>query len=458
MDLNKVVTLEDVLHAYSYANTEFLLQNIELIKKLYYNNTKTKSYDLRIRGMNCLHEVEFNQSIPFIMIKSLKDTELTEPPDDYNYGPDFLTSFKCLINTGINPNIPINGRLLIESLVTKYYGYTIQKQQLEFLLSHTSKELINAWRNIKGWSILYLINYDLINHNSFRWLAEKLIGEDININSIGMYTKDEFKSYEHRKALFHPRLLMMLRFITIGLDMGKDPNQYIAESNPKTERIIPDKYNKNMNIGQSILFHFQYIKNQSIIKEIVNIILRLIECGLDKTYTDTDGWNIMDYVVQYGWANVQIDDETFYNILFRNGLHYYNRKTCSVIPAFTTEFNYLMDNKRIGWEKISHVSDVNPQDNKSDLMDTLYINRYEKCPRKLQEVLEKIYDMVHLISIHDMPDCNIEEIIKQNEEKTNKYDIDSIYKMYCQVGGIWNDTPVADFLISKQFRTLCIGT
>ena len=448
------VTLENVLHAYSKGETEFLLQNIELIKRLYYQNTKTREYNLRIRGMDCVHEIDgYNQSIPFIMMKYLRDG-----PDEY--GQDFLKSFVCLINAGINPNIPINGKLLIEVLVEKYTGSDIHKQQIEFLLSKTYPELINTWRNMKGMSIIYLIKYDLFNHSnysSFNWLAEKLIGLDININSIGFYDKEDFNTYEYPETLFHPKLLMMLRFINIAMDMGKDMNQYIAESFPKSERFIPEKYNKNMNIGQSILYHFQYVKNQTIIKEIINIILRLIECGLDKNYNDTDGWDLIKYVIQYGWANVLINGETFYSKLYQNGMAHYDRKNFSLIPKTLMEFNHLMNDKRFGWEHMSHVSDVNPKDNNSDLMVLLYENRYEKCPQKLQQVLENIFDMIRIIDLSDIPPCdNIDffRIIRVNDEKIKKYDIDNIYKTYCQIGGIWYNTPISRLLSSKDYYKL----
>jgi hypothetical protein len=440
------VTLENVLHAYSKGETEFLLQNIELIKRLYYQNIKTR-YSLRIRGMDLGHEIDgHNLSIPFIMMKYLRDG-----PDEY--GQDFLKSFVCLINAGINPNIPINGQLLIEVLVEKYNGSDIHKQQIDYLLSKTYPELINTWRNIKRWSIIYLINYGLIDRSVFTWLAEKLIGLDININSIGSYDKEDFVTYENPNGLFPPKLLMMLKFINIAMDMGKDPNQYIAESFPKSERFIPEKYNKNMNIGQSILYHFQYVKNQTIIKEIINIILRLIECGLDKNYNDTDGWDLMKYVIQYGWANVLINGETFYSKLCQNGMANYDRKNFSFIPKTLMEFNHLMNDKRFGWEHMSHISDVNPKDNNSDLMVLLYENRYEKCPQKLQQVLENIFDMIRIISFSDIPPCdntNFFKIMRENDEKIKKYDIDNIYKTYCQIGGIWYNTPVSRLLSSKN--------
>jgi len=165
---------------------------------------------------------------------------------------------------------------------------------------------------------------------------------------------------------------------------------------------FPDVIMKNIgaNEAQSLLYIFRYHKNGEFIIDTLREVIKLVKNGLNKSYVDNDGRNLMDYVQDYGWKSFMIDDYTFFQKL--------------KLLGFTS---------RTG-KKSSIKDDIFVFNNTCSVSKVLYDNRY----------LKNIYEQ--------------ELILLDIKRKSSGYKVSrvkDIYEKFC-VYGFWRDSIIADFL------------
>jgi len=401
---NSQPTIDDIINYYIKGDTDMLIKHEKLFKQYFHDESFNK---------RCVYIGKFDCYTKY----TLKKLMMMWLNDHDSYCPLLLKSFRCVIVMGyIDPNQPINGKLLLESCIEKFSSLNIQREQIDFLFECTSSEIIRDYRNTNGWSLLYLINIRQMRYNDFEYLVKKILSTDMNINSIGSHKDTEYFRYSDFPCEFSD--IGISNYIKIAIEMGYDINTYIA-----------DEKSKNANLAQNILFHYQYTKDSRIIHDVVKIILILITNGLNREYTDSEGRNLMDYIYDYQWNDVLID---IYDNSKRTG------KTSSRI----------------------HENNSDLQDDYTEEMKLLYEYRHTKDPFKINyvvETLENNWNGKHILKPDPITIEYLEKFDQNRKIFFKKIDGKNIYEKFCKKHGYWEKTIVAKFLdsiINSYYKTI----
>jgi hypothetical protein len=210
-----------------------------------------------------------------------------------------------------DPNLIINDTLLI--IICLYdFKYLCETDYyikfLEIILCAMDPQLIKNYRDKRfGLSILIYLSmipsYYLSDKN-YNLLFNLIIksGADIT-EKILCHKYDEFdkeKGIEVRERtrssyLYFTAYNLRSEHVLLALNAGADPNQHI----------IDDYYNLN-NLPMILFRKYRYTKNIKKIETIIQIVDMFINSGLDIYYKNVDGYNLMDFVNNYGWNNIKM--------------------------------------------------------------------------------------------------------------------------------------------------------
>jgi hypothetical protein len=321
---------------------------------------------------------------------------------DHDRDEKWFASFKYLIENGtIDPNYIVHQKLLLASCLANFTGWKMQYERIDFLLAHTSPNIVRDFRDNagKGKTVLLclLSGHMVMKDEYFDKLYDALIATGIDINVVGEECFDgEMYKYQ---ALYYFARSLDLKYVKIALDAGQDPNLFSSGT-----------YFRKQNIAQDLLQCYQKEKRQKTILKLIEVFRMLIYHGLNLAYTDLDGRNLMDYVYQYKWDNTEI-----MTLLRTSG--------CPDITGIASSE-----------KKFTHRSP--DTDSISSALKFLYGNRYEKNPDRLEEILRALKRMK-------------DDGANFSTEMTHYHDgygrDENIYDAIC-LNGSWRDSDVADYL------------
>jgi hypothetical protein len=351
---------------------------------------------------NIIDDLLSNHSILIYKLKSYSKrlydvfTTYLNDNDDDIYGPSSkkqFESFKFLVmNKIIDPNKTIDGELMLYTCIRNFSGWEIEKQRIEFLLSHTSPETIYKYRNSEDCTVLLGLSQSSGSYEDthFEYLYNTIIATGININHIGKDSDGKQITFLH--GMIHS---WHFKYIQLALDAGQN-----------IMSCIEDKFRSNMHVLQWILYLHKFQKDVKYINDIVKLIVMLVEKGYDLSYQDMNARYLIDYMTDYGFATLMTEQ----NITIRDYL---------ISKGSPTESGIKMTQRLFDDESNIYEAQISG----SHIIKLLYDNRYEKDPIKIQNILEGL---------------------KKMEKETEN--LENVYELFCRSWGPWYHTIVAEYL------------
>jgi len=336
------------------------------------------------------------------LIQSIKDdfeTNKCHPwvtGQSYRYGKsskqviNYMKSLEYLIISDIiNPNyfVPGKGFLIIDCL-REGCGHKEDNFRAQLVFDHTSDN-----------TLLHL------NHTQLQDYFEPSDGEVYPIKTLASLITES--------RLPQPMKLQMIKkLLSIGYDFTKDEG--ILESvcldfNFELMSFFtsPEGGSFNINFGflkikiqnyrntiQKILYNCRYCKIPEIWQMIANILQFMLSHGLDLTYVDINGSNILDYILYYGWQTTPV-----YQVL-RNGV-------CQQI-------NKATGNKPTNYEPSLWVGNFDSNDiaNSSSFhQNLLYSTRYVKNEEKIKTIIKEFLSQPRDYTHKNCQGCDLNDYI-----------------------------------------------
>lgn len=410
-DKGVIVKLDDVLTAIKNYNTTYLTDNAHEIGLFY--EDKYAYVVSHCKMCSC-------KQVSYINLFDHLSRPFGETGDDYpdDHDVNWFRSFKFLIeNKIIDPNKIVDGELLIASCLKIYTGWKMQYERLKFLLVHTSSEVIRNFRDDYDRTIILcmLSGNCHMSDRVFDEFHDLFVEMGVDINAIGEWHNEEDEDNEDEddvggddnvrgipiQYLYSMAWRLDVKRVKIALDAGQDPNLHIDSA-----------YFHKRNIAQNLLERYCKTKQNSDVTAVAKIMRMLIAHGLDLSYVDTNGCNIMDYVIEYKWDNTDV-------------MKHLRANSC---PKATG--NKFPVSKWKMYEPELDATSISPA------LKLLYENRYQKDPTKIAEILAELKRMKE-----NGADFKAEKVCYVGGHDRGR----NVYEAICQYGS-WYDSDVADYL------------
>jgi hypothetical protein len=149
------------------------------------------------------------------------------------------------------------------------------------------------------------------------------------------------------------------------LDQGIDPNTVITECQEYD-------FNENKeNSGMHLLRNFRFIKSNNNIEKVKNILILLIDRGLNLKYINYYGLNILDYVARFKWDDTDFSFSEY--ILSKGGEPKTGKKFPDCICGHFEELGYYPNPNKINETKFIKLLDLNKYEKKSSKLYEIYL-------------------------------------------------------------------------------------
>ena len=347
---------------------------------------------------------------------------LSYGPNDSSCDQTFNIGFKYIIeNKIIDVNAIVDDQLLVCKCIENFTGSDYQMERIMFLLDNTSVDILKSYRDRIGRSImLYLSAKDSsekdssekdsseISDEQFESIFNKLIQMGVDFNMVGKH------KYYEQTFLNDVALNLRTKFVNLALNASHDPNYYHG-----------NKWNAYQNTPMTLLYNYRCTKDIDVINRVISIIIMFINKDLDVNYTDSDGYNLMDYVYSYGWHNVKINTNDENHDIFD-------------INTMNIDFASYLKNKGFFDQTIDQIHYLNILDcEKLKYPDCkayklLFDNRYQKNPKSWWNILARLKYMKN----------QGDRFLINNK---NKFDHLTVYEAI-KISGWWENTPVLECL------------
>ena len=381
-----------ILDAIASGNTSILSKYSAIISEYF------------LQDIDCCYQSRYNViNEGFISLISY-GPENESDYESYVLGVRFIIEEKI-----IDPNIIINNQLLICKCIESFSGKKFQHDIINILFDNTSADIIKNYRDQINRSILlYLSAKDISNISveQFDSIFNRLTQIGIDLKTISNQ-----KYYEHT-FLNDVAQNLRIKYVYIALNVSHDPNYYSG-----------NKCNGYQNTAMTLLYNYRQSKNIHDIDLVIQIIILLINNGLDINYTDSDGYNLMDYVYSYGWYNIRINSNDVNHNIFDSDTMYIDFASYLKHRGFsdqTTDHIHYLDTSDC--EKLKY-PDSKPYK-------LLFDNRYQKEPKKWHNILARLKQMKN-----QGEDFIINSI--------NKYELMTVYEAIL-ISGNWLYTPILE--------------
>lgn len=424
-----VPSLCSIINAIYDNDQELLIRHISLIKKLYEVNTKfasrcscgctneTTIFDILtgqvdVYNMRSSDDGPTDRQLAYLdCIKFLVESNAIDPDFMFDEPPDEEEGI-LRITTRSDIKILLSGCL--ECCILDY-----EIQRADYIFSVTSLDTICKYRNEYNSTIAHMIfqAYTFPEPEiADRWF-EKMTLAKLDFSS-KIYCENGYQT-----PLYLACINVNVKYVDFFLNLGQDPNDsYFLDGRRRANTI------------QWLLYNRRYMKNEKWITCLTHVCDLLLRYGLDLSYCDTDGRNVMDYLHRYGWydtsvykiiakyvnfSNDLVDMHNPYDYVHKIIINYtgFSEKNITItgnIPSFKRDYG---DNiKEVEYESMSSA------------MKLLFDNRYEKSLVQIALIVEQLKVM------------KIDFEYKDSKKNT-------LYRPYC-ANYYWKNTPVYDYLSS----------
>ena len=289
------VSFETIHHAFSIAD-------YTIIDK--YHDEITHYYDSEYDKCTC-ENITYKPCECIYPVGSIENLLL---PNKIQDSENLFNSFRYVIEKKyIDPSRLFKNRLLLATCIYNYSGSPYDRDRINVLFEFTPYNVIKNFRTFgesyynfhDNATLLVILNMckelSMPHENDFYdSIFNKLIQANICINEIAYYINDS-KERIPDDALSGFIWNIKLNKLNIMLDGGCDPN------------LDMDHSHQNNNSAMNLLMVFNETKNLYHIKTIRDIIILLVNRGLNLEYKNTDGRNLMDFIHDYKWYDVPMD-------------------------------------------------------------------------------------------------------------------------------------------------------
>jgi len=203
--------------------------------------------------------------------------------DNKNNDLNCFTSFEFLINRKIiDPNSIVKGYLLLDKCISNYNNSFLAKKRIDLLLEFTYPDVIKNYRDKLGWPILLnLCNNNRFDNDYFEYLCDKFISFGVDLTTtVNINTNFSFIESVTMKA--------NKKYVKLSLEKNN------LSHSDKTKLVM------------DLLKYYEYIKEEKVINDIIDIIKMFIDSGCDSNYLNTENYNLMDCVIYLGWSNTYL--------------------------------------------------------------------------------------------------------------------------------------------------------
>ena len=436
-----IVMIREIVDAYNNANTNKLYEYKDLIK--YYWK---QSQHITDSTGSFIHFIPEHRSVlPEILF--IHNLLLLTPNNDSNKQEKQLISLEYIIKNIINISEKYgfkNNTLLLHDylLINKIYDKMF-KDKFDLLFKYTSDMEIKKYKykynENNTDNFLTIISSLNIPNEYFDYIYDKVILTGIQINQV------EISKYG-KKITFLDRNIINIRkkYVKIALDAGCDPNLYIHTD-----------FISSMTHIEYVISYNRYTKCPKKINDIVEILIMLIDAGLNRNYINTDrgGHNIMDYICAFGWGDIPYINDMQQITNFSDDLLNKYIGSFLSLSTFMISRGFLPSKFKKG-DKIDsahlwHIAytdiipDLIPELSKS--MKLLYDYRHEKNIDKIMFVLSELKKMKIEGEDFKQKVQGIERYI--GFSRPREY---TLYELFCShLGYLWSDGPVYEWLTKE---------
>jgi hypothetical protein len=400
--------LQNIIKWYKTGNTDLLLENKEFIINLKNND-------------------DITLFVEYLIMKNIKNDELLNCIKSLKFliENNIINPNKCYYTNNIEYNNCEYNIILLLYVFINHFGHVFEeyenemKDLVDFLFDHMDPKCIK-YHTDEEHLFFHAIHHAFIPNKYYEYLYDKIMAtgvtDDFHIDFkyTGKETIDLNRSVKYCRK----------KYIDIALNAGDDINYIFGKYD-----FISD-YN-GANLAQILLLDNDCIKNEENINKVIDILLYLIDKGINKNHTNIYGRNLMDLIFDFGWYDIKIDHSNLYDILINLGI---NERTNIKLPVREWEIRSENDIEN----KTTEAMILLKENKTTEAMILLKENKYVKTPDKIKDILNKLIKMKEYgvdFKLKDYKGLNI------YEKYCSKYN-----KIGILTTPVWENTIVSDFL------------
>jgi hypothetical protein len=218
-----------------------------------------------------------NQEKRLSSLKFIVDNKIIDPNFIFTapHGPEVIMT------------VSSEREILLTKLLISYYGFEYELQRVDYIFEKTSLDLIRDFRDEYGASVGHFIFYANV------FPPEKIAEKWFNILEEAKFDWLCETTNEKQNLLILAVNNLKPKWVKFLLGKGLDTN------------CVWGNDRKHSNSLQYMLYNNRTTKKREYLDYITQITELLIDAGIDLTYIDDDGRNVMDYLHHYGWDGTE---------------------------------------------------------------------------------------------------------------------------------------------------------